>query len=219
PPSPDGIYTNAQIGDVGALGRKPPLRVRLRARFSQPAGKFHGTAGFGFWNAALAPGSGLPRPPRAAWFFLGGAEFDVPLVLDVPGNGFKAAVLDAQRPAFFALLPTAPLGFLLLRHPVLYRRLWPLAQRALRAAEQPLGELDITGWHRYDIDWQSNRLCFGVDGRIVLDAPGPGWPLAFVAWIDNAFAVATPRGRFGLGSLTTARRAWLEITDLHFDGP
>lgn len=214
PASPLGKYVNAQVSDPGPLARVPPLRVRLRARFSQPAGAFHGTAGFGFWNAALGPASGLPRPPRATWFFLGGSEFDVPLVLDVPGNGFKAAVLDAQRPLVYALLPAAPPGFLLMRHPTLYRRLWPLAQRALRAAERPLTSLDVSAWHDYGIDWERERVRFSVDGREVLDARSPGWPLEFVAWIDNAVAVATPRGRFALGSLATAESATLEIADL-----
>jgi len=208
------IYANAQIGDPGRLVRNPPLRVRLDARFSHPAAALQGTAGFGVWNAALGPGIALPRPPRAVWFFAGGAEFDVPLALDVPGNGFKAATLDAQRAVALALLPSAPLGFLVMRHPGLYRRLWPLAQRALRVAESPLPDLDITRWHTYDLHWLPHRVRLLVDGDSVLDAPGPGGPLAFVAWIDNAYAVATPRGRFSLGRVAGRETQWLEIANL-----
>lgn len=214
PASPSGAYVNAQLSDVGRPGRVPPLQVHLRARFGQPVEQFHGTAGFGLWNAALAPTAGFPRPPRAAWFFLGGPEFEVPLVVNVPGNGFKATVLDAQRPLVYALLPAAPLGFLLMRVPTLYRRLWPLAQRALGAAERPLAALDITDWHTYEMGWERDRVHFAVDGQPVLEARSPGQPLEVVVWIDNAFAVATPRGKFGFGALATARSAWLEIADL-----
>jgi len=114
----------------------------------------------------------------------------------------------------YALLPAAPLGFLLMRRPSLYRRLWPLAQRALRAAERPLSALDLADWHTYDVVWERDRVCFSVDKQEVLAASAPGRPLEFVAWIDNAFAVATPRGQFAVGALATAESASLEIADL-----
>jgi len=113
-------YSNAQIYDRECPPPwRPPLAMTVRARFSHPAHRLRGTAGFGFWNAAVAPGVRGFRPPRTAWLFFGGPPHDVPLALGVPGRGFKAAVLDARRLAFFGLLPAAPPGFLLMRVPAL----------------------------------------------------------------------------------------------------
>src|SRR5262249_11733321 len=64
-------YSNAQIGDAaGGFSRRPPLTLTVRAHFSHPLARLRGTAGFGFWNAALGPSIRGIRPPRAAWFFL-----------------------------------------------------------------------------------------------------------------------------------------------------
>jgi hypothetical protein len=139
----------------------------------------------------------------------------VQLALGVPGRGFKAAVLDAQRLAFFALLPTAPLGVLLMRVPSLYRRLWPLAQRAIGAAEVSLADLDLTASHTYSLHWEPRRVVFGVDGRTVLTTDAaPGGPLHFVAWLDNSYAIATPQGRLGFGLVAEAEVQWLEIAEM-----
>ncbi len=210
------LYSNAQISDrPGRDGWRPPLTLALRARFSHPVDQLRGTAGFGFWNDFLAPGRWGVRRPRAVWFFFGGPPHDVPLALDVPGGGFKAAVLDAGRLAFVALAPAAPLGFLLMRVPLLYRRLWPIAQRALGVAEASLSELDLTVPHAYALHWRQERATFAVDGRTVLVAPtAPAGPLRFVAWIDNAYAIATPRGRFRVGLIDAPESQSLELAAL-----
>src|SRR6185437_4511541 len=206
-------YSNAQIGD-GANGFRwrPPLTMMLRARFSHPVSQLRGTAGFGFWNAALGPGVRALRPPRAVWFFFGGPPHDVPLALGIPGDGFKAAVLDVGRAGFYALLPTAPIGVLLMRVPWAYRRLWPVAQRAIGASESSLDDLDLTVWRSYGLRWDLNRVTFTVDDRTVLVTPtAPAGPLLFVAWIDNSYAIATPQGRFKIGLVSEPRPQWLEV--------
>jgi hypothetical protein len=210
------VYSNAQIGDpAGWRRRRPPLTMTVRARFGHPVAELRGTAGFGFWNAALGPGIRGLRLPRAAWFFFGGPPYDVPLVLDVPGNGFKAMTLDALRPAFVALLPTAPLALALLRVPGLYRRLWPIAQRAFAASEASLDGLDVTVPRDYALRWEPGRATFAVDGQTVLVAPAPPpGPLFFTAWIDNSYAIATPRGRFAMGTIAKPEPQWLEIERL-----
>ena len=215
-PSADkSAYANAQLYDrEGVLGWRPPLVLTIRARFSHPLARLRGTAGFGFWNAALTPGVRGLRAPRTAWFFFGGPPHDVPLTIGVPGRGFKAAILDAQRPAFYALLPAAPIGFLLMRSPALYRRLWPIAQRAIRAREALLDHLDVTAPHTYTLHWEDRDARFAVDGATVLEAPAPAGPLRFVAWIDNAYAVATPRGRFGLGQVGEPEAQWLDVESI-----
>jgi len=213
-PSTAAIYSDAEL-----LGRepnrwRPPLSLIVRARFSHPVEWLRGTAGFGFWNAGIGPTVRRPRPPRAVWFFFGGPPFDVPLALGVPGYGFKAAVLDAQRLLFFALLPFAPLGFLLMRQPTLYRWFWPIVQTAIGVAEVDLSELDLTATHSYRLDWRDGTATFGVDGQEVMTAPAPAGPLELVIWIDNSYAIATPQGRFSLGLVAASETQWLEIENV-----
>ena len=45
--------------------------------------------------------------------------------------------------------------------------------------------------------------------------PPPG-PLGFVAWIDNQYAVATPRGELRFGALTCGPQ-WLELASLSIE--
>lgn len=215
-PTGDRVYSNAQIGDPRSRRRwSPPLTLTLRARFNAPRDRLRGTAGFGFWNSALSPGQQGLHLPRAAWFFLGAPPYDVPLALAVPGQGFKAMTIDAGRPGFYALLPFAPLGFLLMRVPALYRRLWPIAQRAMAESEANLAEVGLADWHTYRLRWEPDQVTFAVDGRTVLVTPAaPRGPLSFVAWIDNAYAIATPRGQFAMGLVPTSDPEWLELESL-----
>jgi hypothetical protein len=100
-----------------------------------------------------------------------------------------------------------------MRVPALYRRLWPVAQRAIGSHERSLDALDLTIAHTYAIHWEDRHATFAVDGQTVLAAPSaPAGPLTFTAWIDNSYAVATPRGRFGLGLVAEPEPQWLEIT-------
>ena len=61
PPGAAAAYHDAQISDYRLPARDfrnaPPLRLQVRARAE---GELRGTAGFGFWNHAFAPGG--------AWF-------------------------------------------------------------------------------------------------------------------------------------------------------
>jgi hypothetical protein len=60
---------------------------------------------------------------------------------------------------------------------------------------------------------------FGVDGATVLRAPNPPrGPLGFVTWVDNQFAVATPRGQFHFGTLDAAEKQWLELDWICIEG-
>ncbi len=207
-------YANAEVAD-GSLVRRWPQTIRLRARFSHPAEALRGTAGFGLWNSCISPGQVRARLPRAAWYFFSSPPFDVPLAFGVPGSGPKAAVIDAGRPPFFALVPLTLPGFAAMRVPALRSRLWPFAQWAIGVDEAPLSALDLTAWHEYALDWRADRATFRVDGRLVMSTPrAPTGPLGFVAWLDNAFAVADPRGRFALGTVEAADEQWLEVDGL-----
>jgi hypothetical protein len=213
-------YTNAQVDDYQGLPRRrfrwrPPLTLTVRARFSHPNGANPGTAGFGFWNDPfLMTGLRPPALPRALWFFYGSPESDMKLALDVPGSGWKAAAVDALNPAAIALSPTALLTIPLMNIPAVYRRLWPLYQRALNVSES-LVPTDRTAWHTYTINWQPDSAAFSVDGDLLLttDTP-PHGPLGFVMWIDNQALVATPQGRFRWRVLPVPEPQWMDVSAL-----
>ena len=181
----DRAYTNAQLDDYHGLARRdypwrPPLRLHVRARFSHGADRLRGTAGFGFWNDPFMMSTSRPPTlPQALWFFFASPPSDMALAKGVPGRGWKAATIDARRAAFLALAPTAPVGVLLMHSPWLYARLWPIAQKALGVNEARL-EHEMTAWHDYVIDWQTNAVDFFVDDVKVLQAaPAPGGPLGW----------------------------------------
>jgi len=78
---------------------------------------------------------------------------------------------------------------------------------------------ELTEWHEYALEWRAEEARFRVDGALVLAAPDPPrGPLGFVAWIDNQYAVATPRGALRFGTLASGREwlalDWLRITPL-----
>jgi hypothetical protein len=216
-PARDRQYSDAQITDYQGLPRRafpwrPPLRLSARAWASHPVAELKGTAGFGFWNEPFVPaGKRLPRLPRAVWFFFGSPPSNMALAQGVPGCGWKAATFDATRWPFLALVPFAPVGFVLMRVPALYRRLWPLGQRALGVSEALL-PVDLAEPHDYELEWRADTAIFRVDGQQVLRAPTPPrGPLGFIAWIDNQYAVVTPQGRFRFGWIATTERQWLAL--------
>lgn len=209
-------YINAQVDDYSEkFLHQAPLRMRLNARFSHSIDRLKGTAGFGFWNAPFTPGNYRFRFPKTAWFFFGSPPLNIALAKDVPGYGWKAATMDATHWPFFVLLPTAPIGFLLMRLPIFYRNVWPIGQRAIKVSEASLNQMDITQWHTYQIDWLQEKVSFWVNEQVVHTSPySPTGKMGFVAWIDNQYAVVTPQGNLGWGLVEEAAPQWLEIQDL-----
>jgi hypothetical protein len=214
-------YSDAQVDDYQRLPRRrfpwrPPLTMRVRARFSHPDGKLSGTAGFGFWNDPfMMTGKRAPTFPRALWFFYASPPSNMKLDLRTPGWGWKAATIDALRWPFFLLLPTAPLAVPLMNIRRLYRALWPLGQRAIGVSEAPV-QAEMTAWHTYVIEWGVGTARFYVDGERVLEScRSPRGPLGFVAWLDNQYAIVTPWGRFGYGLLDAPGCQWMEVDMLN----
>ena len=227
-----GRYSDAQIDDYDHLPPKrfpwrPPLRMEVRARASHlvhpttaapdgaadtdgPQRYLRGTAGFGFWNYPLSLSGAVLRLPEAVWFFAASPPSNMALVPGVPGWGWKAQVVHAQR--------LGAVGWGLAAAPaVLWARVTGregmagrLVRRVSGAAEAPLAA-DLRVWHEYVIEWRRERARFLVDGAEVLSVPEPpGGPLGFVAWIDNQYAVATPRGAFRFGTLASGPE-WVEL--------
>lgn len=222
-------YSNAQIDDYSAFPRarypwRPPLRLELRARASlpaHPAGSaapadhakqpyLRGTAGFGFWNHPFSPSGDVLRPPEAVWFFAASPPSNMALVPGIPGWGWKAQIVHAQR--WGALAASVPALGAVARARLTGndRAASRWVQRVSGASEAPL-MADLSEWHDYSIEWRTEVARFCVDGAEVLAANSPPrGRLGFVTWIDNQFAIATPRGDFRFGTLESGPQ-WLEI--------
>lgn len=220
-------YSNAQIDDYIRLATRndflwrPPLTLTVRARFSDPPagpsgpGGLRGTAGFGFWNDPfMMSGARVPALPRAIWFFYASPPSNMKLHSDVPGCGWKAAVVDAQRLSAIPWAAAAPLLIPLMNLRPVYRAAWPRIQRALHVCEA-IVQADMTAWHTYVIEWDSDAARFLVDGQSVLECDtAPRGPLGLVLWLDNQYLIATPWGRLGYGVLASPGRHWMEVASV-----
>src|SRR5204862_7032133 len=113
-------------------------------------------------------------------------------------------------PAALAWAPLAAPVILANQSPALRRRIWPRVQRALGIAEAPIDPL-AQEWRTYTIEWRIDTARFALDGAVVLETDrAPRGPPGFVAWVDNQWMVATPRGRFGWGLLDAAAQ-WMDL--------
>ncbi|MCA9903080.1 MAG: hypothetical protein KC547_04410, partial [Anaerolineae bacterium] len=172
--------------------------------------------GFGFWNHPFSPdvrAHRWPRLPQAIWFFFGSPPNDMQLAYDVPGQGWKAAQIDAGRPQALGLIPLALPALLFLRIPTVYRRIYPKIQHALAIHEAKLDDKLLAETHKYTIEWRADGATFFVDDQAVLKtAAAPRGPCGFIAWLDNQYAIITPQGRFGAGVIPIERdqSLWLD---------
>jgi len=211
-----GEYSDAQLDDYHGLRRsqwpwRPPLRMSVRARASQAEPV--GTAGFGFWNDPFTLSGRVLALPEAVWFFYASPPSDMALVPDVPGRGWKASVVNTTLAgALLSGLPTAlAVLWARLTGPARAASAARWVQRISGAHEAPL-HLDWTAWHTYELEWLPDVATFWVNGSSILRAPHPpAGPLGFVTWVDNQFAIATPRGEFRFGTLDAPGRQWLEL--------
>ncbi|HEX6820333.1 MAG TPA: hypothetical protein VF120_18290 [Ktedonobacterales bacterium] len=239
-----GAYSDAQIDDYDDKMRahfqwRPPLRIEVRARTSLPASSaspasagtsatpptsdepgepqryLRGTFGFGLWNYPFSLKQRAIRMPNAVWFFGASPPSNMALVPGVPGYGWKAQVVHANRLGALACAIPTTLA-------VLWARITGRGALAARWVQRFSGtserilDANINEWHIYTLDWLPHVARFAVDGEEALRVMNPPrGPLGFVAWIDNQYAVATPRGAFRFGTLATGPEAleldWLRI--------
>ena len=172
-----------------------------------------GTAGFGFWNYPLSLTGAVLRLPDAIWFFGASQPSNMALVPGMPGWGWKAQVVHAHRlGAVAAAGPTALSalwGRLSGREDAAAR--W--VQRLTGAQEALLTMIRASG-RRTRSTGCAERATFRVNGAPVLVAPNPPpGPLGFVAWVDNQYAVATPRGELRFGTIASERE-WLDLDSI-----
>jgi hypothetical protein len=205
---------DAEIGDYlnrsrSQLPWRPPLRMAVRARFSHSADELRGTSGFGFWNDPfdLAEG-GVLAPPNTVWFFFASRASDMVPAPGLPGNGFRAEMINGGTAPRWSMAA----GNLLLRVPGLTSLLYRAAQARVNANAIRLDGLEITVWHTYALHWSRTEALFSVDGCTVLRVSNPpSVPLGFVAWMDNQLAIARPDGDFCFGLESVPRRQWLAL--------
>ncbi len=206
-------YANAQIDDYAGTRRshyphRQPIVLSLQAKFS--SGDIVGTAGFGFWNAPYGdPTHRFPTFPKAVWFFYAASPNHLPFLHGQ--TGWFAATIDVSGWQTL-LAPIALFNWL----PKIQPHLWPRLTRLLgiRMARVPA---DATTWHYYQLKWVPRQTTFSVDGRLLLATEvSPKSPLGFVAWIDNQYLIATPKGRFGAGTVATEFPQALHLRDVLF---
>lgn len=208
--------------DRWTFRHSPPLCLHVRARFSHAPSSMVGTAGFGFWNDPVGM-TGRPRMrlPQAVWCFMAGPPSRMPLVLDEPGYGWRAAVLAPRPLSVMAVIGTAPLLAASMTVRPLARRVWPWLRRRLRLAggELPHDVYATTDWHDYTLDWRADGVTYWVDGvQVARHAVSPPGPLGLVIWIDNQFLVATAGGSLH-GGVVACGRQWLEVAALELWTP
>lgn len=223
-----GTYADAQIDDYDHLPRtafpwRPPLRMEVRARSSRPAATanstsnrsettdiLRGTAGFGFWNYPFSVRGDLLMLPESIWFFYASPPSNMALIPGVPGWGWKAQVVHSMRAESLAATLPMALSATWARVTGNVRPAERWMQR-LSGAHEALLHVDMTTWHTYRLEWHAGEATFHVDEALVLRVPHPPTrPLGFVAWLDNQYAVATPKGKLRFGTVATSPE-WLEL--------
>jgi len=226
-----GQYTDAQIDDYDNMPRanypwRPPLRMQVNARSSLPAATLsstgedtaflRGTAGFGFWNYPFSVRGDILMLPEAVWFFYASPPSNMALVPGIPGWGWKAQVVHSMRPG--SLAATVPLAATI-AFGLLTGATRPVAHwmQKVSGACEALLPVEMTEWHRYTLEWQRNGASFWVDDTLVLRSPhSPSRPLGFVAWLDNQYALATPRGVLRFGTISSGPQ-WLEMDSVKIE--
>lgn len=224
-------YTDSQIDDYTMLSRKeyvwkPPLRMTVKARASNKAADansteqteatLRGTAGFGFWNRPFTMQGNWFTMPESVWFFYASPPSNMALSTTTPGWGWKAQVVHGAKlsSAVQSVPLAASMGYGKITGNSMLAGKW--LQKFSGTSEKLIQE-DITKWHEYILEWRVNEAIFYIDGQEVHRAPfSPTKPLGFVAWLDNAYAIATPRGEIKFGRMNAGKQ-WLDLDSVKIE--
>jgi hypothetical protein len=228
PAGQDGDYRWAQIDDYMQRRRRdfywtPPVQLSLTARVSSR--DLLGTWGFGFWNDPFSLSLGMggatrrfPVLPNAAWFFYASPPNHLSLRDDIPAHGLLAATFSSPVIPPYMMAPGLPI-LPLLAFPPAARRLRPLARSLVKDDAVRLNH-DMTVWHNYSLELDSDKVTFFLDGdECFQTSVMPRGRLGLVLWIDNQYAAYTPGGALQFGKLTTPLPATLEIRDICVSRP
>jgi len=200
--------------------------MEVRARSSLPAatlnntnessGILRGTAGFGLWNYPFSIRGDILMLPEAIWFFYASPPSNMALVPGLPGWGWKAQVIHSMRPGALAAVGPMALAGAWARLTGETRPAGRWLQR-LSGAQEAMLQVDMTAWHTYVLEWKQSEARFWVDGRPALSAlQPPTRPLGFVAWLDNQYAIATPRGVLRFGTVASGPQ-WFELDSVRIE--
>lgn len=154
--------------------------------------------------------------PEAIWFFYASPPSNMALVPNSIGWGWKAQVVHSLRAgALAAVLPTTlATGWARVTGNTRPAARW--LQR-LSGTYEALLPVDMTVWHSYVLEWRKETATFWVDGSLFLRVPQPPTrPLGFVAWLDNQYAIATPRGVLRFGTVTSGPQ-WFELDSVRIE--
>lgn len=73
---------------------------------------------------------------------------------------------------------------------------------------------NMRDWHTYTLEWREHEASFWIDDTLLYETDtAPTKPLGFVAWLDNEYAVVTPRGELQFGK-TTCGKQWLDMDSI-----
>lgn len=213
-------YTDAEIND--AFPRKPrynwnpPLRMTVKARMSHKTGALQGTAGFGFWNLPFTNHGVWHTLPKSVWFFYSSPQSNMSLFQGNPGWGWKAQVVNTLRPqaALYAPPLALAIGYAKLGGNI--KTAQYLMKKFVGVDEKILAN-DMTKWQTYTLEWLKDKTVFWIDGKKVFQSPiAPSGQLSFVAWIDNWYAIATPKGEIKFGKCIS-KSQWIDLDSIKIE--
>ena len=154
--------------------------------------------------------------PEAVWFFYASPPSNMALVPGIPGWGWKAQVVHSMH--LSSLAATVPLAATI-AFGLLTGKTRPAARwmQKVSGACEALLPVEMNEWHSYTLEWQRNEAIFWVDDTLVLRSPqSPTRPLGFVAWLDNQYALATPRGVLRFGTISSGPQ-WFELDSVKIE--
>jgi hypothetical protein len=210
----DAELSDYRLYERGTWPWRPPLRMTVRARSSDPTGALIGTMGFGFWNFTFTTTDQVASSPQAVWFFYASPQSYMTLQGNPDlGHGWRAQVLNGP-PEDELMMKIANWTWTKLHclRPLMYA----LAKHEMGEGEA-LIQASMVDWHTYRFDWLKDRVDFYVDDEPIYTVPtSPQGPLGFVAWLDNTM-MNMSEGRFSFSHLASPKSQSIEMSEVSIE--